>query len=339
MAWLHPSFLWALAAVPVAVVLLLWASRQRRAARARLGAAPLVARLAGSVSARRRRWKGALFVLGVAALALALAGPRFGTRLREAKRQGVDLVVALDVSRSMLAEDVAPNRLERAKNEIKKLLGALDGDRVALVLFAGDAFVQAPLTTDYNAVRLFLDVAAPDLMATPGTDFGAAVEAAVMAVERHEAPGGARPARALLIVSDGENHVANLESVQRRAREAGFTVYAAGVGEAAPVPIPRYEDGRRVGTKLDRAGRPIETRLEEEVLQRLAEGGLYFHVGRTASRLPQLGAALDRLEQTEYAADAFADYAERYQWPLALALLLLAVETLVSDRRRPSQPD
>src|SRR5690606_20392121 len=132
-------------------------------------------------SPRRRWWKAAVLVLSVLLLAVALAGPRFGTRLREVKREGIDLVIALDVSNSMMAEDVAPNRLQRAKTEIKKVLDGLRGDRVGLVIFAGAAFIQCPLTTDYGALRLFLDVAEPSLMPTQGTDFGAALRVALQA--------------------------------------------------------------------------------------------------------------------------------------------------------------
>ena len=154
MYWLHPAYLWALAAVPLAVLLFVWAAWQRRRAARLFGDPGLLSRLLSGISTRRRRWKAAVTVLSVVLLALALAGPRFGTKLREVKREGVDLVIALDVSQSMLARDVSPSRLLRAKNEIRKLLDQLQGDRVGLVLFSGDAFIQCPLTTDYSAVRL-----------------------------------------------------------------------------------------------------------------------------------------------------------------------------------------
>ncbi|ARA93398.1 MAG: VWA domain-containing protein [Bacteroidetes bacterium] len=336
MAWLHPDYVWTLAAVPLAVLLFLWAAWQRRRAFERLGDRPLVARLAAAVSPRRRRWKAALVATGIALLAVALIGPRFGTKLREVKREGVDLVVALDVSLSMQAEDVAPNRLTRAKNEIKKLLDALQGDRVGLVVFAGDAFIQCPLTTDYGAVRLFLDVVSPDLMPTPGTDFGAALRMALQAFEAAADPDAADEARtrALLVVSDGENHVSGVESILAEAREAGIVIFTAGVGETAGTPIPLYRNGQRIGYKKDRDGRVVSTRLEEDALQALAEDGAYFRIARTSSSLPQLIASLDRLERTEFDTDMFEEYEERYQWPLAVAVLLLAVERLISDRRR-----
>ena len=335
MEWLHPTYLWALAAVPAAVGLFLWAAWRRRESLRRFGNESVVSRLVAAVSARRRRWKAAAVVASVLLLAVALAGPRYGTKLREVKREGVDLVIALDVSASMLAEDVAPNRLSRAKNEIKKLLGELRGDRVGLVIFAGDAFIQCPLTTDYSALRLFLDVAEPDMIPTPGTDFGAALR---QAIDAFEAPTDQSedPTRALLFVSDGENHVANVGELAEKARSAGIKLYAAGVGETIGSPIPVSNNGRQVGYKKDSGGNIVHTRLEEEALQTLASNAGYFRIARTSSSLPNLIPTLDRLEKQELAREEYEEYEERFQWPLALALLFLSIERIVSDRRKPS---
>ncbi|MEM8485881.1 MAG: VWA domain-containing protein [Bacteroidota bacterium] len=338
MDWLHPTYLWALLGVPAAVFLFLWAALQRKRAFGLFGDAPLINRLAAVVSTRRRRWKAAIVVLGVMMLAVALAGPRFGTKLREVKREGIDLIVALDVSLSMSAEDVAPNRLDRAKNEIKKLLNDLRGDRVGLVIFAGDAFVQCPLTTDYSAVKMFLDVADASMVPTPGTDFSAALTFARKAFQgssEAEAIDEERT-RALLIVSDGENHVANVDQLIGEARDDGIVIFTAGVGETDGVPIPVYRNGRRIDYKKDRNGRVVSTRLEEASLQELASEGSYFRIARTSSSLPKILEALDRLEKTEFGADEFEEYEEKYQWPLVLGLLLLFGERLFSDRRKKS---
>ena len=333
MDWLHPTYLWTLAAVPVVVGLFLWAAWRRRESLRRFGNESVVSRLVASVSARRRRWKAAAVVGGVLLLCVALAGPRYGTKLREVKREGVDLVIALDVSASMLAEDVAPNRLSRAKNEIKKLIGELKGDRVGLVIFAGDAFLQCPLTTDYSALRLFLDVAEPDMIPTPGTDFSAALSQAINAFEAPSDQAD-QPTRALLFVSDGENHVADIEDMSEKARSERIMMFAAGVGETAGAPIPVTNNGRRIGYKKDREGSIVHTRLEEQALKTMATDAAYFRIARTSSTLPNMISALDRLEKQELAREEFEEYEERYQWPLALALLLLALERIVSDRRK-----
>jgi Ca-activated chloride channel family protein len=334
MAWLHPDFLWALAAVPLVVLCYVWAAWQRRRAAERFGEAALVQRLTAAVSARRRRWKASFVVLGTLLLGLTLAGPQCGTRVQEVEREGVDLVIALDVSTSMLAEDVAPSRLERAKNEIKKLLDELRGDRVGLVIFAGDAFIQCPLTTDYGAVRLFLDVADPSLLPTPGTDFGAALTTALDAFDVPEADGDDERTRALLILSDGENHAEGIDEVVEQARAANVVLYTAGVGEPQGARIPVSRRGGRVVYKKDRAGNEVRTRLEEDALRRLARDGAYFRIARTSSSLPGLITSLERLDKTTFGTERFEEFDPRYQWPLAAALLFLLAERLVSDRRR-----
>lgn len=334
MDWLHPTYLWSLAAVPVVIGLFLWAAWRRREAFRRFGDSEIVARLASAVSTRRRRWKAASVIGGVLLLALALAGPRFGTQLREVSREGIDLVIALDVSMSMQAEDVAPNRLSRAKNEIKKLLDELQGDRVGLVIFAGDAFIQCPLTTDYSAVRLFLDVADPSMIPTPGTDFGAAVRMAARAFESPSAEREETATKALLFVSDGENHVANISEIVESAHSENIVVFAAGVGETGGSPIPIYRNGRRVGYKRTTEGDVVRTQLEEAALQQLASEGAYFRIARTSSSLPKITTALDRLEKQEFAREEFEEYEEKYQWPLAVGLFLLLIERMVSDRRK-----
>ena len=339
MDWLHPSYLWTLAAAPLAIALFVWAAWKRREAVRRFGSESVVARLTSGVSARRRRWKAAAVTTGVVLLGLSLAGPRFGTQLREVTREGIDLVIALDVSASMSAEDVAPNRLDRAKNEIKKLLDELRGDRVGLVIFAGDAFIQCPLTTDYSAVRLFLDVADPSMVPTPGTDFGAALRMARQAFEIPSERAEGESTRALLFVSDGENHVANVAELVEQASDDGVVMFAAGVGEPEGSPIPIYGDGQRLGFKRDANGDIVRTRLQEEALRQLAAQGAYFRIARTSSSLSQMAESLERLERQEFAREEFEEYEEKFQWPLAAALFLLLVERIVGDRRKKSSVD
>jgi Ca-activated chloride channel family protein len=234
----------------------------------------------------------------------------------------------------MMAEDVAPNRLSRAKNEIKKLLAELRGDRVSLIIFAGDAFIQCPLTTDYAALRLFLDVADPTMIPTPGTDFNAALRMAMRAFESSVEGTQAPTTRALLFVSDGENHVADIGELVKTARDEGILIFAAGVGETAGAPIPLYHSGRRIGYKKDSDGKIVHSRLGEEVLRDLSSDGAYFRIARTSSTLSEITSSLERLQKQEFAREEFEEYEERYQWPLAAALLLLLIERFVSDRRK-----
>lgn len=338
MGWLHPHLFWVFILVPAVALIVFWAARRRSRLLSRLGGKNATARLADSVSPRKRRWKSGVLIVAVALLCLALVGPRFGTQIREAKREGVDLIIALDVSLSMQAEDVAPNRLARSKNEIKNLLDELRGDRVGLVLFAGDAFLQCPLTTDYGAVKLFLDVANPSLIPTPGTDFVSALQMAMRAFESAgsdesgEEFGGEERTRALLFVSDGENHIEGIDAALSRARASGIVIYAAGVGEMEGAPIPISERAGQTTYKKDRQGRIVSTRLHEEVLREIAKDGAYFRIARTSSSLNKIIAALDRLDKSEFGSEEFEEYDEKYQWPLALGILLLVGETLLSDR-------
>jgi len=337
MDWLEPVYLTLIAGAIVAASLFAWSWIRRRQLIQRLGDPTLIDQLARSVIPGRRLWKAAMVTVAVALMGVALAGPRFGTKLREVKREGVDLVVALDVSLSMQARDVAPNRLDRAKNEIKKLLDELRGDRVGLVLFAGDAFIQCPLTTDYGAVRLFLDVANPKLIPTPGTDFGTALQRAIQAFETGgDIDAAEERTRVLLFISDGENHVADVQTVLQEARDAGILMFAAGVGEPEGSPIPLADSNRNREYKKDRQGRTVTSRLEEEVLQELSSDGAYFRIARTSSSLSKIITSLERLERTEYGTEEFEEYDEKFQWPLAVACLLLLGECFVSDKKAVS---
>ena len=332
MNWLNPEYLWLLIAAPVTALLFLAAAWQRVRIRNRFGDLALVKRLAATISVRRRRWKAALLVTCVVLLTATVAGPQVGTRLREVKREGIDLVIALDVSASMLAEDVAPNRLERARGEIKKLLHELRGNRVGLVMFAGDAFLQCPLTTDFSAFRLFLDIAGPDLLSTPGTDFSVALKTAF---EAFDVPSGeGDPTRALLIVSDGENHVPGIDNLLENAQAQDIVIYAAGVGDLSGAPIPLDPGRASSGYRKDRSGQIIHTRLEEEGLKALASDGAYFQILRTSSSLSKIIPALDRLERGDFGTEEFEEFDNKYQWPLALTIVLLLVEALIPDRRK-----
>jgi Ca-activated chloride channel family protein len=343
MDWLYPTYAWALVAVPAAVWLYWRAAQWRQAAQERFGDPATVRQLAPSFRPHRRLLRAALVVGALLLGAVALMGPRWGTTVRPVERRGVDLVVALDVSASMRVRDVPPTRLRRAKDEIRDLVGRLSGDRVGLVLFAGNGFVQCPLTSDYGAFRLFLDTAAPDQVSAPGTNLRAAVNAAVQAfgtarsnADSTAAPTEKRP-RALLVVSDGENHAGDLDATRQRADEAGITLLTAGVGTAEGARIPIYERGQRVGFKRDPQGQVVQSRLREDILTRLAQSGAYFRIGATTSALPDVPAALRRLGSSTYETEQFADYEEMYQWPLAAALLLLGIEILIPMRRRARQ--
>ena len=326
------EWLWALLLIPIMSGAFWYASASRRRALERFGDSPLMQKLAASVSLPGRRAKAILRVSAVALGLLALARPQFGTRVETVRSVGQDIMIAVDLSLSMLAEDVAPNRLERARLAIFRLMGQLDGDRIGLVAFAGDAFVQSPLTIDYSAAGLFLGAMHPDIMPVPGTDLGQAMRVSLDALDE-----GARDARVLIMVTDGEDHEQSFGEEMQRARRSGVQVYFVVLGSTEGVPIPLYDErGQREGFLRDEEGNVVTTRVGEETLAnfgrlidakvvRVGAGGTGFEdlVDEIASAD---GEALDEQQITQFE--------QQYQIFLGLALLLLIAELVISDRRR-----
>jgi len=326
------AWLWALALVPVLAALYAAASRRRRRALAAIGDTQLVERMTATVSRLARRWKAALVLASVGLLVLALARPQFGTRVETVASRGQDIVVAVDLSRSMLAEDVAPNRLERARLSILRLIRSLHGDRIGLVAFAGDAFVQSPLTIDYSAAGLFLNAMEPDLMPVQGTDLGAALRVSLQALEQ-----GGRDAGVVVIVTDGEDHEEDFESELERAAELGIRVHVVGVGTTEGVPIPVFDaQGRRTGFLRDEEGAVVTTRLGDQTLRTVAErtGARYVRAGSGGSGLDDLVDELAGGEGEAVEERQVTLFEEQYQIFLGLALALLMAEWLLPERTR-----
>jgi Ca-activated chloride channel homolog len=329
----HPAALLALIAAPLAILLLAYAARERRAALAAFAAAGhegLARR-----QARRRRWRGLFTVAALALLAVALAGPRYGTGFEEISQEGVDLVIALDVSRSMLVEDVAPNRLQRAQVEIDRMLDELAGSRVGLVIFAAEALALVPLTTDIGAVRQALAVAHPDLVPAQGTDFAEALRHAAHAFEVGAGGGsdGEPRARVILLVSDGEDHPDRYAAPLRAAEDGGIVVMAAGVGTPDGGPIPIRRPGEPARFLADREGQNVVSRFDGDALRRIGRSGGYFGLDRPGASLGAVPAALAQLDRSVLRTDRFATFAERFQWPLGLALAFLMAERALALRR------
>ena len=326
------EWLFALLVVPAMAAVFWYAAWSRRNALASFGDSALMDRLAASVSLAARRTKAILRVTAVVLTLLALARPQFGTRVETLRSVGQDIMIAVDLSQSMLAEDVAPNRLERARLTIFRLMSQLDGDRIGLVAFSGTAFVQSPLTIDYSAAGLFLGAMHPHIMPVQGTDLGEVMRVSLDALDE-----GARDARVLILVTDAEDHENRFATEMGRARRSDVQVYVIVFGSTEGVPIPLYdEQGRREGFLRDEDGTVVTTRLGEETLAdfvglagativRAGEGGTGFEdlVDEIASTD---GEALDEQQITLFE--------EQFQIFLGLALLLLMAELVISDRRR-----
>lgn len=328
----HPTSFWLLALVPVLAVFLIWAFRARRRALERFAAPPLCDRLAASVNPATRLWKAVLLVGTVLLGAVALAQPRWGFEWREVKRKGVDVFVVLDVSKSMLAEDVRPNRLTQAKFAVEDLLNKLEGDRIGLIAFAGTAFVQCPLTIDYEAFRLTLKDADPRIIPRGGTAISAAIRTALEGFKAGEGRD-----RAIVLITDGEATEGDALAAADEAAKAGVHIYAIGVGTTEGELIPVREDGKAMEFLKDREGKVVKSRLDEETLKQLAlkTGGIYV---RSAGGDFGIDAIYDKgiaqLQRKEYEARLQKNYFERFQWPLGMAFALLALEHFLTERRK-----
>ena len=331
---------WLLAAVAAAIaLLLLWrrADRSRRAALGRFASPQLLGDLTASVSARRRSVKRALVVAGVLLAGLALAGPQYGFTWEETQRRGIDVLIALDTSRSMLAQDVAPNRLERAKLAVRDLVDQLGSDRVGLIAFAGSAFLQCPLTLDHAAFLESLDALQPGVIPTPGSDLASALRTAEQALATEQ-----RNVKLLVLFSDGEDLGGSAIEAAKHAAEQGIRVFTVGVGSdnGELIPVPSAKGGTEF--LKDPQGQYVKSKLDAETLRQVAEltGGFYEPLGRRGEGVTAIhDRALAPLPKEELASRMRRVPIERFQWALAVALLCLGLEPIVRERvsrgRRP----
>lgn len=332
MKFSHPALLHALWIAALLPFVFAAASRAAARARARLAGDELLPKLAPGWNPRRPRLKSALQIGAIAFLAFALAGPRVGSREVTVKRRGIDLMIAIDVSNSMLARDVPPSRLSKAKREVGALLDRLDGDRVGLIAFAGDAYLQCPLTLDYGAAKMFLDILDPGSVTRQGTNLGAAIRTALLSF-----PEGGDKYKAIVLVTDGEDLSGDGQRAAEEAASRGIRVDAIGVGSESGEPIPEVgESSGPGGYKKDRSGQIVMTKMDAESLERiaLAAGGRFHRATTGELELDRLVADIASMEEREVGERTFTQYEERFQIPLAIALLLLIVDFLLPERTR-----
>ena len=328
----NPNSFWLLAITLALAVFFVWSFRARRRALERFAAQPLAAKLTASVRPVARRWKAVLIVAATLFTAVALAQPRWGFEWREVKRRGVDIFVLLDVSKSMLTEDVRPNRLTQAKYAVQDLLGKLRGDRIGLIAFAGTAFVQCPLTVDYEAFRLTLKDVDPRIIPRGGTAIAAAIRTALKGFEAGEGRD-----RAIVLITDGEVTEGDALAAAEDAGKAGVRIYAIGVGTTEGELIPVREDSKPMDFLKDREGQVVKSRLDEETLKRIAlkTGGIYVRSVAGDFGIDTIyDKGIAQLQREEFEARLQKRYFERFQWPLGIAFALLAIEAFVSDRRK-----
>ncbi len=326
-----PEFYWLLLALPFIAGFYLYAFRRKRKAMARFAEIEMLKKLTLNISHIRQYFKAflllSIFLFGT----LALIRPKWGTKPTLIKRRGLDVVIAVDVSLSMYAEDIKPNRLKKAKQEISHFIDQLSGHRVGLVAFAGEAFPQCPLTLDYSAAKIFLDILGPDLIATPGTAIGSAMEKSLGLFDPTE-----RKYRVLVLLTDGEDHTGKVEQWAEEASKQGVTIFTVGIGSSNGVPIPIKDKYGNITYKKDRKGNIVSTRLDEVMLQKVAmtTDGKYFHAAPGQFKLNKVLDEINKMEKRETEGEKFIQFEERFYIPLAIALLLLILEMFISDRRK-----
>lgn len=327
----HPDYLYLLGVLPALIVVYFLAVRARTKALRRFADERVLERLAESASRNKRLLKFCVLLLALAFLIVGLANPQIGTRLQEVKQEGVDIFVALDVSLSMKAEDIKPNRLEKAKLEIRNLIDRLGGDRLGLVVFAGEAYTQFPLTTDYSAANLFLDVVDVDVVPVPGTAIGAAIKRALESFDHKETT-----TKVIVIVTDGENTEGDAFEAAEDAGKKGVLLYTIGMGSPSGTPIPVYNaSGQQVDFKRDREGNIVMTKLDELSLEKIATvgNGKYFRGTSAQDELNEIYKTISTLQKKEFGVKQFTDYEDRFQYFLCAGIFLLLAEFFVSEKK------
>ena len=323
----NPHILWLLLIIPVMVVVLIAISQLRKRNLAKFGNIHILQELMPEISQWRVKTKSALFLPAVAVVIIAAARPQFGSKLKEQKSQGIEMMLVVDISNSMLAEDFAPNRLDRTRYAIDKLFSTLEQDRVGLVVFAGEAKVQLPITTDYRMARNFVKRISPSLVSVQGTEIGQALDLASLSFSQNRDTG-----RVMILITDGETHDSSALDAAKRAAEQGIKIFAIGIGtpEGAPVKV----DGEFIKDEDDQM---VVSRLNEELLQQItaATDGGYIRATNAAFGLEEIVAEIEKLEKGELTTLRFEEYNEQFQWILAIAAVLLLLESLLLARRNP----
>ncbi|MEI8345547.1 MAG: VWA domain-containing protein [Candidatus Omnitrophota bacterium] len=329
MEWGHPANLHWLWAVVVTVLMFVYSARQNRRRLDRLAEHNLAERLSVSLNHRVRWVKKLLVVLAVFFLVIALAQPHFRKTQKLIERRGIDLMVAVDVSLSMNARDVAPSRLEKAKMALSDLLESLKGDRIGLLAFAGDGIIQSPLTLDQGAVKLFLVNISPELVSRMGSSVARAILTAIRAYPEEE-----RLHRALVVFSDGEDHEGGVDTAIQKAKEVGLKVFTVGIGTEEGSTIPGLQPDQNV--LRDSTGEVVITRLNEGLLRKIAQqtGGVYYRATRSQDEIDRLARDLNQIEAKKLQTEMAVEYEESFQLFLLAGFLCLIAEMLLSERKR-----
>ena len=329
----YPNALFLYIPLLLIVALFLYASYKRRSDLRKYGSPELLGAMMPEASRHRPQLKFWLTFAALCFMVLLLARPQFGTKIETVKRQGIETVIALDISNSMMAQDVAPNRLERSKNVISRLVDGFEDDKVGLIVFAGDAFIQLPITNDFISAKLFLESISPSLITRQGTNIKAAIDMATRSFTPREGVG-----KAIIIITDGENHEGGAVEAAKAAAEKGMMVYVMGVGtpEGAPIPEGRGNDFRR-----DKEGNVIVTKLNEQMCQEIAAAGngVYIRIDNTGNAQKILQKEVDKLAKADLDTAVYSEHDEQFQVMAWVAFVLLLIEMLLMVKKNPRLKD
>jgi Ca-activated chloride channel homolog len=335
MVWFNASYLWFLLAIPLIVGLIYYIKKRDERRRSRFFDQRLVQQLRRGFWALGERVRLIFLMSAFLFFVIGLAGPKIGTEVRDIEQRGADILIILDLSRSMNAEDIRPSRLEKAKFEIQRVIERSHGDRIGLLVFTGEAFVQSPMTQDHSALRMFLDIAETHQMPSTTTNFRAAFEKAREQFDRLEERQDA--ARVVLMISDGEDHGPSYRNSLQALTSGGILVYTVGIGTRDGARIPLYERGTNelIGYHRDRQGREVVTRLEPETLREIAAAGNgeYYEINTNTASIDPFLSRLDDIQRGEYTTEEYADYVNRYQLLLLSGLVLFIVGLVVPEYR------
>ncbi len=326
----HNIYLYALAAIPLFLLLFALMLRWRHVVLKKMGEKRLVKKLMPDASVTKHWLRFTILILAFVVLVIGIADPQIGTKLEEVKREGVDIIIALDVSNSMRAEDIRPNRLERSKQAISRLIDKLQNDRIGIVIFAGTAFVQLPITNDFAAAKLFLSTIETDMLATQGTAIGAAIELASNSFDKKD-----KKFKSLIIITDGENHEDDALGEAKKAAEQGIIIHTIGMGSAAGGPIPIFKNNGSSGFLKDKEGNTVVTKLNEDMLKQVADAGRgkFVRASNSEDGLSVLLNEINKMEKKNYGTKVFTDYADRFQYFLLAALVLLLLEFVITEKK------
>src|SRR6056297_2148239 len=324
------EILYGLAIIPVLVIVFIIAYHSKKRALKRFGELKVISGLMPYVSQSRPVLKFVFLVLALTSVIFAAADPQFGSKLEKVKRKGVEIIIALDVSNSMLAEDITPNRLERAKRSISKMIDQLRNDKIGLIIFAGDAYVQVPITTDYSAVKMYLETIDTDIVPRQGTAIGSAIDLGLRSFDEES-----NLDKAMIVITDGENHQGNAIEAAEKAADKGIAIHMIGMGSNKGVPIPLRKQNGQVVYQKDQNGNTVISKLNEKVLKNIAAetDGSFSLATNSSTGLNELFKEISKMEKKEIESKIYADYEHRFQYLIGLALLFLFIDIMLLDRK------